>query len=120
MENFKYFRGNSEFQITLNLHTVEVETETRRLRVAWTPELAQDLEAYHNIDAEQELTRILSEEISREIDNNFILPIVRRIAAQTIANDLVAVQPLEMPRDILHYMDFKSKENILTTFKFFN
>lgn len=111
MNSFKYFNNYSPslLEIHLDMASVTVETETRFLRVAWTHEDAIDLEAYHNIDAEQELTRILSEEISREVDRR-----------RTIANDLVAVQPLELPRGILHYMDFKYKENILTTFKFFN
>ena len=40
----------------------------RKLRAVWTPELAQDLSAYQNIDAEAELTNIMSEYISMEID----------------------------------------------------
>jgi hypothetical protein len=38
------------------------------LKAIWTPELAQDLNAYHSVDAEAELTQMLSEYISLEID----------------------------------------------------
>ena len=43
-------------------------TKTRKLKAVSTPELAQDLNAYHSIDAEAELTSLLSEYISMEID----------------------------------------------------
>ena len=43
-----------------------------QLRFTWSPEMAQDLRAYHNIDAEAELAAILSHEIAREIDNVII------------------------------------------------
>lgn len=44
----------------------------RRLRAAWTPELAQDIQAFHNVDIEEELTRILSQEMAAQIDNDII------------------------------------------------
>jgi len=71
---------------------------TRRLRATWNPELVQDLEAYHNIDAESELTRLLTEEINREIIEN--------IRVNTIAQDLVPVQPMGEPTGRLFYFDF--------------
>jgi hypothetical protein len=45
-----------------------VTAKTRKLKAQWTPEFAQDLNAYHSIDAEAELTSVLSEYISMEID----------------------------------------------------
>ena len=36
----------------------------------------------------------------------FILPVARRVMANTIGNDLVAVQPLELPTGMLHYIDY--------------
>ena len=77
MLNFKYFKEYHSNEIELNIRSIEVAGDVRRLRDRWTPEIAQDLETFHYIDAEQELTRMLSEEISREIDNNIILPMVR-------------------------------------------
>ncbi len=50
-----------------------------KLRVEWNPELEQGLNFYHGIDAEAELTRIMSEEISRAVDEEIIQTITRRI-----------------------------------------
>ena len=50
-----------------------------KLRVEWNRELEQDLNFYHGIDAEAELTRIMSEEISRSVDEEIIQTITRRI-----------------------------------------
>lgn len=55
-------------EINLNLRSESIVAKTRKLKAVWTPELAQDLNAYHSIDAEQELTAMLSEYISLEID----------------------------------------------------
>jgi hypothetical protein len=59
-------------QIEMNLTSVQVQGGIRPLHTTWTPELAQDLTAYHNIDAEAELTDLLSENIAREIDNEIL------------------------------------------------
>ena len=75
----------------LNIESVEVTTVTRRIRATWTPELAQDLEFYHNIDAEAELTRLLTEEINR---------------GNMITQDLVPVQPMDAPQGNLFYFDY--------------
>lgn len=55
-------------EIDLELKSVPIVAKTRKLKAVWTPELAQDLNAYHSIDAEAELTAMLSEYISLEID----------------------------------------------------
>jgi len=55
-------------EINLELSSVPIVAETRKLKAVWTPELAQDLNAYHSIDAEAELTAMLSQYISLEID----------------------------------------------------
>ena len=54
--------------IDVKLVSDTVSAKTRKLKAQWTPEFAQDLNAYHSIDAEAELTSILSEYISMEID----------------------------------------------------
>jgi hypothetical protein len=54
--------------IDLELKSEAIVAKTRKLKAVWTPELAQDLNAYHSIDAEAELTSMLSEYISLEID----------------------------------------------------
>ena len=55
-------------QIDVALRQEALVAKTRKLKVVWTPEFAQDLNAYHSIDAEAELTSMLSEYISIEID----------------------------------------------------
>lgn len=55
-------------EINIELRSEAVVAKTRKLKAVWTPELAQDLNAYHSVDAEAELTAILSEHIALEID----------------------------------------------------
>lgn len=55
-------------EINIELRSEPVVAKTRKLKAVWTPELAQDLNAYHSVDAEAELTAILSEHIALEID----------------------------------------------------
>jgi len=55
-------------EIDLQLKSQAIVAKTRKLKAVWTPELAQDLNAYHSVDAEAELTSMLSEYISMEID----------------------------------------------------
>lgn len=55
-------------EVNLELKSEPIVAKTRKLKAAWTPELAQDLNAYHSIDAEAELTALLSEYVSMEID----------------------------------------------------
>ena len=63
-------------EIDIKVDSVAVTAQTKKLKAKWSPELGQDLNAYHNLDAEVELTSILSEQIALEID-------------QEILNDLV-------------------------------
>ena len=75
-EIYNDLEGKSEMaEITLRFSSVTVNTITRKLRAHWTPELAQDLEAYHSIDAEAELTALLSEHVAAEIDREIIIDI---------------------------------------------
>lgn len=60
--------GEVSFQLT----SATVSVEERKLRATWSPELAQDVSAFHNIDAEAELTAILSEQIAAEIDREIL------------------------------------------------
>jgi hypothetical protein len=55
-------------EINIQMRSSTVTAKTRKLKAQWTPEFAQDLNAYHSIDAEAELTSVLSEYISMEID----------------------------------------------------
>jgi len=55
-------------ELNIKLVSDSITAETRKLKAQWTPEFAQDLNAYQNLDAEAELTSMLSEQISMEID----------------------------------------------------
>ena len=59
-------------EVSFKLDSVVVAVEERKLRATWSPELAQDVAAFHNIDAEAELTAILSEQIAAEIDREIL------------------------------------------------
>ena len=72
--------GNSDLvipEINVKLRSETVAAKTRKLKAQWTPEFAQDLNAYHSIDAEAELTSILSEYISMEIDLEILDMLIR-------------------------------------------
>ena len=55
-------------EVNLEMRSLPIVAKTRKLKAVWTPELAQDLNAYHSVDAEAELTSMLSDYISMEID----------------------------------------------------
>jgi hypothetical protein len=59
-------------EIDIKIEAIAVVANTRKLRAKWSPELAQDLNAYHSLDAEVELTQILSEQIALEIDREIL------------------------------------------------
>jgi len=55
-------------ELNLEMRSEAIVAKTRKLKAVWSPEFAQDLNAYHSIDAEAELTSLLSEYVSQEID----------------------------------------------------
>jgi hypothetical protein len=59
-------------EVSFKLDEVVVSVEERKLRATWSPELAQDVSAFHNIDAEAELTAMLSEQVAAEIDREIL------------------------------------------------
>jgi hypothetical protein len=59
-------------EIDIKIESIAVTAQTRKLRARWSPELAQDLNAYHSMDAEVELTQILSEQVALEIDREIL------------------------------------------------
>lgn len=67
------FEAVSEIpQINIKVNSVAVIAQSRKLKTVWTPELAQDITAYFNVDPDIELTRVLSESIAIEIDNEIL------------------------------------------------
>ena len=73
-------------EVSFDLSSVTVSVTERKLRATWSPELAQDVSAFHNIDAEAELTALLSEQIAAEVDRE-ILRDLRKGAAWTLKWD---------------------------------
>ena len=73
-------------EVSFELEGVTVAVTERKLRASWSPELAQDVAAFHNIDAEAELTALLSEQVAAEIDRE-ILKDLRKAAAWTLRWD---------------------------------
>ena len=73
-------------EVTFRLDSVTVAVTERKLRATWSPELAQDVSAFHNIDAEAELTALLSEQVAAEIDRE-ILKDLRNGAAWSLQWD---------------------------------
>ena len=64
-------------EIDIKVDSVAITAVTKKLKAKWTPELGQDLNAYHNLDAEVELTSILSEQIALEIDQEILEDLVK-------------------------------------------
>ena len=77
--------------IDVQLRSDSVTAKTRKLKAQWTPEFAQDLNAYHSIDAEAELTSILSEYISMEIDLEILDMLITDADTTDYWNALVGV-----------------------------
>ena len=72
VREFKFFHG-------VTIQTEGIQRIVRTLRAQWRPELIDDLNAVHTIDAEAELTRLMSEQIVEEIDNEVINILTGRI-----------------------------------------
>ena len=70
-------------EIDIKVDSIAVTAVTKKLKAKWTPELGQDLNAYHNLDAEVELTQILSEQIALEIDREILNDLVQGATAGT-------------------------------------
>jgi len=66
------FKSPTNKLITISVESIRVLSEPRRIRAVWTPEMTQDLQAFHGINVETELTNLLSEQIRNEIDQQII------------------------------------------------
>jgi hypothetical protein len=65
-------------ELDFRIESIAVTAKSRKLKARWTPELAQDLAAYQNLDAEVELTQVLSEQIALEIDREILAELLFR------------------------------------------
>ena len=73
--------NNTEIpEIDIKVDSVAITANTKKLKAKWSPELGQDLNAYHNLDAEVELTSILSEQIALEIDQEILNDLINGAA----------------------------------------
>jgi len=70
-------------EINIKMQSQAITAKTKKLKAVWTPEFAQDLNAYQNIDAEAELTNIMSEYISMEIDLEILDMLIEDASAAT-------------------------------------
>ena len=70
-------------EINVKLKSEAIVAKTRKLKAVWTPEFSQDLNAYHALDAEAELTSIMSEYISLEIDLEILDMLIQNASAAT-------------------------------------
>ena len=70
-------------EVNIKMQSQAIVAKTKKLKAVWTPEFAQDLNAYQNIDAEAELTNIMSEYISMEIDLEILDMLIEDAAAGT-------------------------------------
>jgi len=70
-------------EIDIKVDSVSITAMTKKLKAVWTPELQQDINAYHNLDAEVELTGILSEQIALEIDQEILADLINGATADT-------------------------------------
>ena len=68
-------------EVNVKMKSEPIVAKTRKLKAVWTPEFAQDLNAYHALDAEAELTSIMSEYISLEIDLEIMDMLIQNASA---------------------------------------
>lgn len=71
-------------ELDIQIDSVSVTARTKKLKATWTPELGQDLNAYHNLDAEVELTSQLSETVELEINHEILEDLVKQAKAGTL------------------------------------
>lgn len=71
-------------EIDIKIESIAITAESRKLRARWSPELAQDLNAYHSLDAEVELTQILSQQIALEIDREVLVELLTQASGANL------------------------------------
>ena len=71
-------------EIDIKIESITITAESRKLKAKWSPELAQDLNAYHSMDAEVELTSILSQQIALEIDREVLVDLLTQASGANL------------------------------------
>jgi hypothetical protein len=82
-DNYSLEANPSIPEIDIKVDSTAITAQTKKLKAKWSPELGQDLNAYHNLDAEVELTSILSEQVALEIDREILADLVNGATAAT-------------------------------------
>ena len=80
---YAFDNSNSIPEIDIKIVSFPVVAQDRKLKVRWTPELAQDLNAYHSLDAEAELTQLMADQIALDIDNEVLVDMTNNARAGT-------------------------------------
>ncbi len=75
-------------QVDIKIVSFAVTANDRKLKVVWTPEVAQDLNAYHSLDAEAELTQLMADQIAMDIDSEILQDLVNNVKAATFYWDV--------------------------------
>jgi hypothetical protein len=71
-------------QVDVKMRSEAIVAKTRKLKAQWTPEFSQDLNAFHSLDAEAELTSILSEYISLEVDLEILDMLIQNVPTNQV------------------------------------
>mgnify|MGYP000255012841 CR=1 FL=1 len=100
--NYKYnLELNPQIpEIYIDLAFSEVRAEPRKLKAIWSPEAAEDLRAFHGIDAEAELVAAMASEITLEIDRSIIYDILANATETTATWSAAVPQGIS---DVEHY-----------------
>lgn len=109
-------------EIDIKINSTHISAITKKMKAKWTPELAQDLSAFHNIDAEVEMTGILSDHIALEIDREILNDLLKGATAGKrywnrhpgVFVDSITGAPLPSPPDFTGPVD-KWNETLMIT-----
>jgi hypothetical protein len=71
-------------EVDVKMRSEAIVAKTRKLKAQWTPEFSQDLNAFHSLDAEAELTSILSEYISLEVDLEILDMLIQNVPTNQV------------------------------------
>jgi hypothetical protein len=107
-------------QINIKIDSRVINVITRKLKAIWTQEQAQDIEKMHQIDAEVELTTILSEVIARDIDREILLDLLNAAAVRSawsrkIGRFVYLDETTNTVRDVYTYSNFAPGVGMFTT-----
>lgn len=115
-------------QINLDIQLQPISAVTRKLKALWSSEAADDLRAFHGLDAETELVGGIAQEIALELDREIINDLML-VATQSVASfdrnvpagiseqdhlrDIVT--PLSTVANLIHKKTLRAPGNFLIT-----